>query len=59
VLISNTQVSEALAQKLIATAHAANVPVVGVTETLPPGQHFQDWVLSQLGALDRALSGAK
>jgi zinc/manganese transport system substrate-binding protein len=59
VLISNTQISEGLAQKLIATAHAANVPVVGVTETLPLGKHFQDWVLSQLGALDRALSGAK
>jgi len=59
VLISNTQVSEALSQRLAATAKAAGIPVVGVTETLPPGQRFQDWVLSELDALDKALSGAK
>jgi zinc/manganese transport system substrate-binding protein len=58
-LISNTQVSEALTQRLVATAKAAHVPVVGVTETMPAGKHFQDWVLSELDALDRALSGAK
>jgi zinc/manganese transport system substrate-binding protein len=57
VLINNTQVSEALSQRLVAIAKAANIPVVGVTETLPPGRHFQDWVLSELDALDKALSG--
>ncbi len=55
-LINNTQVSEALSQRLVAIAKAANVPVVGVTEMLPPGQHFQDWVLSELDALNKALS---
>ncbi len=58
-LISNTQVSEALSQRIVATAQAAKVPVVGVTETLPPDKHFQDWVLSELQALDNALAGAK
>ena len=58
-LIHNAQVSEALTQRLVATAQTANVPVVGVTETLPVGKHFQDWVLSELDALDQALSGAK
>jgi zinc/manganese transport system substrate-binding protein len=58
-LINNTQVSEALSQRLVAIAKGANVPVVGVTETLPPGQHFQDWVLAELDALDKALSGTK
>jgi zinc/manganese transport system substrate-binding protein len=58
-LISNTQVSEALSQRIVATAQAAKVPVVGVTETLPPHKHFQDWVLSELQALDNALAGAK
>jgi zinc/manganese transport system substrate-binding protein len=58
-LISNTQVSEALSQRLTAIAKDANVPVVGVTETLPPGKHFQDWVLAELDALDTALSGMK
>ena len=57
VLINNTQVSEALSQRLVAIAKAANVPVIGVTETLPPGQHFQEWVLSELEALDKALGG--
>ena len=58
-LISNTQVSEALTQRLVATAQASQIPVVGVTETLPAGKHFQDWVLGELEALDRALSGGK
>ena len=58
-LIRNAQVSEALTQRLVATAQTANVPIVGVTETLPGGKHFQDWVLSELDALDQALSGAK
>ena len=58
-LISNTQVSEPLTQRLVAIAQASNVPVVGVTETLPAGKHFQDWVLSELDALDQALGGAK
>jgi zinc/manganese transport system substrate-binding protein len=58
-LVNNTQVSEALSQRLVAIAKAANIPVVGVTETLPPGKHFQDWVLAELDALDKALSGVK
>jgi len=58
-LINNTKVSETLSQRLTAIAKAANVPVVGITETLPPGRHFQDWVLAELYALDKALSGAK
>ena len=58
-LISNTQVSEAMSKRMIATAQAADVPVVGVTETLPAGRHFQDWVMSELDALDKALGGSK
>ena len=56
-LINNTQVSEPLAQRLVAIAQAAKVPVVGVTETLPPGEHFQDWLMRELDALENALSG--
>jgi zinc/manganese transport system substrate-binding protein len=58
-LISNTQVSEALTKRLVAIAQAAKVPVVGVTETLPAGKHFQDWVMGELDALERALGEAK
>jgi len=28
---------------------------VPVTETLPAGMHIQDWLLSELDALDKAL----
>ena len=55
-LIYNTQVSEKLPERLRDIAIKANVPVVGVTETMPPGVTFQDWVSSQLDALDKALS---
>jgi zinc/manganese transport system substrate-binding protein len=58
-LISNTQAGGAMSQRLVATAQAAKVPVVEVTETLPPGRHFQDWVMSELDALDNALGGKK
>jgi zinc/manganese transport system substrate-binding protein len=33
------------------------VPVVAVTETLPAGMTFQDWMLGQLDAVDKALTG--
>ena len=38
-------------------AEQAGVPVVGVTETLPPGMSYQQWMSSQLDALARALGG--
>jgi zinc/manganese transport system substrate-binding protein len=55
-LIYNSQVSEKLTERLRAVAVKAKVPVVGVTETMPTGVSFQDWVLGQLDALDKALS---
>jgi zinc/manganese transport system substrate-binding protein len=59
VLISNTQVNEPLSRRFIGLAQAAGVPVVGVTETLPAGEHYQDWVMRELDALDRALGGSR
>ena len=58
VLIYNNQVSEKLTERLRDIAAKAKVPTVGVTETMPAGVHFQDWVLGELDALDKALSGA-
>jgi zinc/manganese transport system substrate-binding protein len=55
-LIYNSQVSEKLTERLRAIAVKAKVPVVGVTETMPAGVTFQDWVLGALDALDKALS---
>jgi len=56
-LLYNSQVSGKLAQRLLAIAKTAKVPVVGVTETQPANVSFQDWMLGQLDALDKALTG--
>lgn len=56
-LFYNAQVSDALTTRLRGLATAANIPVVGVTETLPAGLHFQDWMLSEIDATDKALGG--
>ena len=34
------------------------IPVVGVSETGPPNSTYQDWMMGQLNALDKALAGA-
>ncbi|MFZ3239689.1 MAG: zinc ABC transporter substrate-binding protein [Pseudolabrys sp.] len=57
VLIYNSQVSEKLTERLREIATRSKVPVVGVTETMPANTSFQDWVLGELDALDKALSG--
>ncbi len=59
VLIYNKQVSEKLAERLVTIARTAKVPVVAVTETQPADASFEDWMLSQLDALDKALTGSK
>jgi zinc/manganese transport system substrate-binding protein len=56
-LIYNSQVSEKLTERLRDIAGRARVPVIGVTETMPPNVKFQDWVLGELDVLDKALSG--
>ena len=42
-----------------AVAAKAGVPVAEVTETAPVGMTYQQWMLSQLDALDRALTTAE
>ena len=56
VLIYNKQVSSKTAQRLIDIARKAKIPVVAVTETQPAGVTFQDWMLGELDALDKALA---
>ena len=56
VLLYNSQTSEALTRRMQKIAAQSGVPVVGVSETEPPGKDYQEWMLSQLGALDRALA---
>jgi zinc/manganese transport system substrate-binding protein len=56
VLLYNSQAVSPITARIRAEATAAGIPVVGVTETLPGGLHFQQWQLRQFRALERALS---
>ncbi|MCH9728453.1 MAG: zinc ABC transporter substrate-binding protein [Actinomycetia bacterium] len=56
VLIYNTQTEGSVPKKIRAAAEEAGVPVVGVTETVPPNaQSFQTWQVGQLDSLAEAL----
>jgi zinc/manganese transport system substrate-binding protein len=55
VLLFNTQTSQALADRMRTIATEVGVPVVAITETEPEGPRYQEWMLRQLDALDRAL----
>jgi zinc/manganese transport system substrate-binding protein len=57
VLLYNSQTSEELTEKMRSIAKESGVPVVGVTETEPAGKKYQDWMLSELAALETGLSG--
>ena len=57
VLLYNNQVSEEMTKKMQTIARDSGVPVVGISETQPPGTTFQEWMLSQLNALEAALGG--
>ena len=57
VLLYNKQASDKVVQRLVDLARAANIPVVGVTETAPPGVSYQDWMIAQLNDLEKALAG--
>jgi zinc/manganese transport system substrate-binding protein len=56
-MLYNKQVSAKLTERLRGIAAQAKVPTVGVTETQPAGVTFQDWMLGQLDAVDKALTG--
>jgi len=55
-LLYNKQTSTKLTQGMLDVAHRSNVVVVGVTETEPMGMSYQDWMLSQLEDLQKALA---
>ena len=57
-MLFNAQASEPAVQRLVEMAKANKIPIVGVSETEPPGMTYQAWMLAQLDALDKALSGA-
>lgn len=57
VLLYNSQVVDAQTDHIKQLARSAGVPIVGVSETMPPGQTFQSWQLGQDKSLLRALGG--
>jgi len=59
VLIYNTQTEGSIPQQIRSAAEQAGVPVVNLTETVPPGQtSFEGWQYAQLAALGKALGVA-
>jgi zinc/manganese transport system substrate-binding protein len=56
-MLYNAQASEPAVGKLVDLAKANGIPVVGVSETEPPNSTYQDWMMGQLNALDKALTG--
>jgi zinc/manganese transport system substrate-binding protein len=56
VLLYNAQAVSAITARLSDAARSAGIPVVAVTETLPPHLTFQQWQLGQARALAAALA---
>ena len=59
VLIYNEQTITPSTTKLENDARAQNIPIVPVTETMPPGKTYQTWMLDQLNTLEQDLQSAK
>jgi len=58
VLFFNKQATNNLVGHLLALARASRIPVVGVTETGPPGLSYQAWMQGELDATAQALAGS-
>jgi zinc/manganese transport system substrate-binding protein len=54
-LVYNSQASDPIAERMETLAHESGVPVVGATETEPPGVTYQQWMSNELDAVDHAL----
>lgn len=56
VFIYNQQAVVPITVQLLGLARAHHIPVVGVYESMPLHQTYQTWMISEMDALDRALS---
>jgi zinc/manganese transport system substrate-binding protein len=54
-LIYNSQATDPIADRMQKIAKGAGIPVVGAAETKPAGEDYQSWMMSELGAVERAL----
>jgi zinc/manganese transport system substrate-binding protein len=59
VLIYNEQTITPSTTKLENDARAQNIPIVPVTETMPPGKTYQTWMLDQLNTLEQDLQSIR
>jgi len=57
VMFYNKQALSKIVQHLVELAKAAKIPVVGVTETVPPDMTFQQWMLGEVTDTEKALAG--
>jgi zinc/manganese transport system substrate-binding protein len=57
-VIYNMQATNNAARRLLGLAEASGIATVAVRETEPAGKTYQEWMLDQLQALDRALARA-
>ncbi len=59
VLIYNEQTITPLTTRLQDAARTEGIPIVPVTETMPIGRDYQQWMLDQLDVLEQALQSGK
>ena len=59
ILFTNAQVTDAATTRLVEIARHSAIPVIGVTETMPPGEDYTGWMLDQLAAVRAALVARK
>jgi len=58
VLLYNSQTTSPVTENVKSLAKHANIPVIGVSETMPSSaKNYQAWQLSQLDELEHALTG--
>jgi len=56
-LLYNSQTVSPVTDSIKTLAAKSGVPIVGVSETMPPGDSFVGWQLAQLNAIESALGG--
>ena len=56
VLIYNNQVINPATKKMLALAEEEKIPTIGVSETMPSGMTYVQWILRELDQLEKALA---
>ncbi|MHB1321778.1 MAG: metal ABC transporter solute-binding protein, Zn/Mn family [Acidithiobacillus ferrivorans] len=55
IFVYNKQVTNSLTASFLSKAKAENIPAVGVYETMPTGDSYQSWMLTETNALRNAV----